>query len=157
MNLKFLQLYEKEMSEQQSTSAVDNSSKEKEGKNVSNEEQLIDPFIDFECHICRMKEKSLFGELKVSDGSYDSPVYYMRDPFKPPSRERLKKPCLDDFLVLGASCSACSQPVCMSDGCSLFFGANFCAPCVSRERRRFPPQLIRGIISKFEVKQHENK
>ncbi|PIC45832.1 hypothetical protein B9Z55_005723 [Caenorhabditis nigoni] len=120
---------------------------------VTNEEQMIDPFIDFECHVCQMKERTLFGELKVIDGSYDSPVYFMRDPFKPPSRDRVKKPCLDDFLVLGSPCSACSQPVCMSDACSLYFGATFCAPCVSRERRRFPPQLIRGIITKYEAKQ----
>lgn len=146
------------MSEQQATSSAntDNNEKSKD-ETVTNEEQIIDPFIDFECHVCKMKERSLFGELKVSDGSYDSPVYFMRDPFKPPSRDRVKKPCLDDFLVLGASCSACSQPVCMSDGCSLFFGSNFCAPCVSRERRHFPPQLIRGIITKYEAKEQKPK
>ncbi|CAL2032945.1 unnamed protein product [Caenorhabditis brenneri] len=140
------------MSDQEpSTSSTDANEKPPETL-VPNEEQMIDPFIDFECHICKMKERSLFGELKVSDGKYDYPVYFMRDPFKPPSRDKIKKPCLDDFLVLGAPCSACSQPVCMSDGCSLFFGENFCAPCVSRERRRFPPQLIRGIITKYEAK-----
>lgn len=120
---------------------------------ITNDEQLIDPFIDFECHVCRMKERTLFGELNVVDGSFDSPVYFMRDPFKPPSRDKAKKPCIDDFLVLGAPCSACNQPVCMSDTCSLFFGTNFCAPCVSRERRRFPPQLTRGILTKNDAKQ----
>uniref|UniRef100_A0A1I7UFT1 Cysteine-rich DPF motif domain-containing protein 1 n=1 Tax=Caenorhabditis tropicalis TaxID=1561998 RepID=A0A1I7UFT1_9PELO len=139
--------------EQPSTSSSKDSITEKSSEKPG-DEQMIDPFIDFECHICKMKEKCLFGELKVADGSYDSPVYFMRDPFKPPSRDRIKKPFLDEFLILGAPCSVCSQPVCMSDGCSLFFGANFCAPCVSRERRRFPSQLIRGIITKSEAKQH---
>ncbi|CAI2337972.1 unnamed protein product [Caenorhabditis sp. 36 PRJEB53466] len=126
---------------------------------ATNEEQLIDPFIDFECHVCHLTEKCRFGDLNVVDGRYESPVYFMRDPFKPPSRDRAKKPCLDDFLVLGAPCSSCNQPVCMSDSCSFFFGVNFCAPCVSRERRRFPPQLIRGIITKHEgsKKEKENK
>lgn len=37
---------------------------------VTSEEQpqLIDPFIDFECHVCHLKERTLFGELKVIDG-----------------------------------------------------------------------------------------
>ncbi|CAI5441214.1 unnamed protein product [Caenorhabditis angaria] len=30
--------------------------------------QMIDPFIDFECDICHMKEKCLFGDLNISDG-----------------------------------------------------------------------------------------
>lgn len=137
------------MSEQQPSTSTQKPTEE----SVTNIEQLIDPFIDFECHVCQMKERTLFGELKVIDGSFDSPVYFIRDPFKPPSRDRVKKPCLDDFLVLGAPCSACSQPVCMSDACSLFFGTNFCAACVSRERRRFPPQLIRGILAKNGAKQ----
>lgn len=37
---------------------------------VTNEEQLIDPFIEFECHVCQMTEKCLFGELNVVDGKY---------------------------------------------------------------------------------------
>lgn len=141
--------------QERSTSSTETGLEKTPAENpVTNEEQMIDPFIDFECHVCKMRERTLFGELKVADGRYDSAVYFTRDPFKPPSRDKIKKPCLDDFLVLGAPCSACSQPVCMSEGCSLFFGSNFCAPCVSRERRRFPPQLIRGIITKYEATTH---
>ncbi|CAI5441215.1 unnamed protein product [Caenorhabditis angaria] len=82
---------------------------------------------------------------------YNSSVYFIRDPFVPPARVKTKKPVHDDFLVLGAPCSLCNRAVCFDKGCSVFFGSNFCALCVARERRRFPDQVLemlsKGVAS----------
>ncbi|WKY07190.1 hypothetical protein Q1695_006982 [Nippostrongylus brasiliensis] len=105
----------------------------------------LEPFIQFNCGICKMSEKCFFGDLKASDGYYPAPVFYMRDPFVPPRRVKGRKPLLSDFLVLGSSCSLCNQSVCLDKACSLFFGSLFCTNCIVRERRRFPEVVLQMV------------
>uniref|UniRef100_A0A0K0DHW0 Cysteine-rich DPF motif domain-containing protein 1 n=1 Tax=Angiostrongylus cantonensis TaxID=6313 RepID=A0A0K0DHW0_ANGCA len=73
----------------------------------------LEPYIQFQCSVCFLNEKCLFGDLKASDGFYPTPVFYMRDPFEPPRRVKGRKPLLSDFLVIGSSCSLCNQSVCL--------------------------------------------
>uniref|UniRef100_A0A1I7XRD8 Cysteine-rich DPF motif domain-containing protein 1 n=1 Tax=Heterorhabditis bacteriophora TaxID=37862 RepID=A0A1I7XRD8_HETBA len=111
--------------------------------NISKEDMRnLDPFISFECCICKLNEKCLFGELKASDGYYASPMFFIRDPFAPPTRIRTRKPILSDFLVMGSCCSICSRSVCIDKACCIYFGAFFCADCIVRERRRFPEKVL---------------
>ncbi|KAE9417487.1 hypothetical protein Angca_005998, partial [Angiostrongylus cantonensis] len=102
----------------------------------------LEPYIQFQCSVCFLNEKCLFGNLKASDGFYPTPVFYMRDPFEPPRRVKGRKPLLSDFLVIGSSCSLCNQSVCLDKACSMYFGATFCTTCVIRERRRFPEKVL---------------
>ncbi|KAK6750814.1 hypothetical protein RB195_002653 [Necator americanus] len=120
----------------------------KEGNENPNREEDVtnlEPFVQFQCAICRMNEKCFFGDLKKSDGFYPSTVFYMRDPFVPPQRVKGRKPLLSDFLVLGSLCSLCNQSVCLDKTCSIYFGALFCTTCITRERRRFPEMLLQMV------------
>ncbi|KJH52248.1 hypothetical protein DICVIV_01576 [Dictyocaulus viviparus] len=105
----------------------------------------IEPYIQFQCSICYLNEKCIFGELKASDGFYPSAVFYMRDPFEPPQRIKGRKPILSDFLVIGSFCSLCNQSVCLDKTCSIYFGALFCTTCITRERRRFPDKVLQMV------------
>ncbi|VDM81980.1 unnamed protein product [Strongylus vulgaris] len=124
---------------------------EDSSRKIDQEEDVsrLEPFVHFQCSICKLTEKCFFGDLKASDGFYPSPVFYMRDPFVPPLRVKGRKPVLSDFLVLGSSCSLCNQSVCLDKTCSLYFGALFCTTCITRERRRFPEILLQVIFCTF--------
>ncbi|KAK6023231.1 hypothetical protein OSTOST_11044, partial [Ostertagia ostertagi] len=85
----------------ESTSGLPSVEKAEQGnEDISN----LEPFVQFHCSICNLTEKCFFGDLKASDGL---------DPFVPPRRVKGRKPLLSDFLVLGSSCSLCSQSVCL--------------------------------------------
>ncbi|VDP54956.1 unnamed protein product [Heligmosomoides polygyrus] len=121
------------------TESVEQSQKaEQQSEDLSN----VEPFVQFNCSICGLSEKCFFGDLKALDGFYPSPVFYMRDPFLPPRRVKGRKLQLSDFLVLGSSCSLCSQSVCLDKACSVYFGTLFCTTCIIRERRRFPETVL---------------
>ncbi|CAD6199843.1 unnamed protein product [Caenorhabditis auriculariae] len=137
------------MNQEPSTSA-ENPETQGEKKEEDQDLRLVDPFVDFECDICHMKEKSLFGDLKGSDGFYPAPVFFMRDPFAPPVRVKTRKPMLADFMVIGSTCSLCDRVICFDKACSTFFGSYFCASCIVRERRRFPDKVLE-MLSKAQA------
>ncbi|KAJ1348107.1 hypothetical protein KIN20_003338 [Parelaphostrongylus tenuis] len=119
--------------------------------------EKLDPYLQFQCSICFLNEKCLFGDLKASDGFYPTPVFYMRDPFEPPQRVKGRKPLLSDFLVIGSSCSLCHQSVCLDKACSIYFGAVFCTTCVTRERRRFPDKVLQVVTKAQSIAGKPNK
>ncbi|PAV85784.1 hypothetical protein WR25_25092 [Diploscapter pachys] len=125
---------------------VGEGSKEAETGEETEDVTQLNPFIQFECGICGMKENTLHGNLQVSDGFFNCPVFFVRDPFIPYTRVRARKPCLADFLVLGGTCSMCERSVCIDKACSVYFGARFCAICVIRERRRFPEKVVEATL-----------
>ncbi|GMR48360.1 hypothetical protein PMAYCL1PPCAC_18555, partial [Pristionchus mayeri] len=118
------------------------SNEKKEGED---DDMKIDPWIPFDCSVCKLNAKCYYRELRCSDGYYSTPVYFMRDPFTAPPRVRGRKPVLNDYVVIGALCEICSQPSCLAKSCTLHFGAHFCSSCVLRERRRFPEKLVEGV------------
>ncbi|GMS96022.1 hypothetical protein PENTCL1PPCAC_18197 [Pristionchus entomophagus] len=114
-------------------------------KKDDDDDMKIDPWIPFDCSVCKLNAKCYYRELRCSDGFYSSPVFFMRDPFTAPPRVRGRKPVLNDYVVIGALCEICSQPTCLAKSCTLYFGAHFCSSCVGRERRRFPEKLVEGV------------
>ncbi|GMT25108.1 hypothetical protein PFISCL1PPCAC_16405, partial [Pristionchus fissidentatus] len=125
--------------------ATSDPSTSKEKEKEDDDDMSIDPWIPFDCTICKLNAKCYFRELRCSDGFYPSPVFFMRDPFTAPPRVRGRKPVLNDYVVIGAQCEICQLPVCLAKSCTLYFGAHFCSSCVMRERRRFPEKLVEGV------------
>nr|XP_022297187.1 cysteine-rich DPF motif domain-containing protein 1-like [Crassostrea virginica] len=65
-------------------------------------------------------------------------AYVMKDPF---TEER-------GFITLGSSCSICKSVVCLSQNCSLFYTKRFCVPCVKKNLKEFPAEIIEEMTRK---------
>jgi len=62
-------------------------------------------------------------------------VYIMRDPFTEERRA----------ILLGSHCTACTDLVCSSQECSLYYTRRFCLQCVSANQNEFPSQIVMEV------------
>lgn len=63
-------------------------------------------------------------------------VYYIRDPFE----ETSKIP-----MILGGNCSICSESVCISPKCSIFYTKRYCLSCLIENVHNFPEEIRKDI------------
>ena len=89
----------------------------------------------FECHQCKSKYKydnyNKYKDKKANLYMMED-VYYIKDPFEPVHNIP---------LILGGTCSVCSNVVCVNPKCSLFYTRRFCTECVQNEATNFPEEL----------------
>uniref|UniRef100_A0A915DQC8 Cysteine-rich DPF motif domain-containing protein 1 n=1 Tax=Ditylenchus dipsaci TaxID=166011 RepID=A0A915DQC8_9BILA len=98
-----------------------------------------DKTVPFKCSNCSFSVDCCYGPLSFDSSSYQEEVYYLRDPFEPPSITKLPKDySVDDFVVVGSNCFMCSQAVCIEEDCSLFYKHYYCLKCVNRRNTAFP-------------------
>ena len=70
-------------------------------------------------------------------------VYLLRDPFVAikDANDRTKI----SSLIIGATCSVCSLPVCVHADCSIFYTRRFCLKCLAKYRDEFPREILDEI------------
>lgn len=119
-----------------------------EGKCSSKEElntkdkpfvRIEDPEIPFTCSSCKMSETVQYkgthppfaNNIKLLESSY-----VMRDPFQPRGKW---KP--EAFIVMGADCCICEQPVCKDTTCSFFYAKSFCIKCAGENIQKLPKEV----------------
>ncbi|KAG2426515.1 hypothetical protein HXX76_011742 [Chlamydomonas incerta] len=52
-------------------------------------------------------------------------------------------------LLLGSPCSLCQRPVCVAEGCSLFYAKRFCVHCARANAAAFPPAVHKAAPAIF--------
>jgi hypothetical protein len=73
-------------------------------------------------------------------------VYLLRDPFVA-IKDKEDQTKLSS-LIIGATCSVCSCPVCVHADCSLFYTRRFCLKCLAKYRDEFPREILDEIGAK---------
>lgn len=97
----------------------------------------------FQCSQCTLKENyHYFGRQLPFNNKvkFKESCYVLKDPFTLPSKNQ--------FLILGSNCSICSNAVCHSSECSIFFTKRFCNNCVRNNLDGFPTQISTKILKK---------
>ncbi|XP_058057998.1 cysteine-rich DPF motif domain-containing protein 1 [Anopheles bellator] len=109
--------------------------------------------IAFRCGLCDLSEQCDYhGRRPPFAGKLielAEECYVMRDPFAPPPHAVPDKPPCEYFLVLGADCHLCRQPVCKAPDCSFFYGATFCRRCCHERIQDFPLEVRSKIKKQF--------
>ncbi|VDK71680.1 unnamed protein product [Litomosoides sigmodontis] len=134
--------------------------------------------VKFTCVLCGLSENCRYGLVEVVGLThtyrYKDEMYYMLDPFrnrsnvderrlartKANTRNKIsgsKVKSIFDVVVLGAICSICGQPVCISEDCSVFYTKTFCIVCVTREKTHFPKSFIEQIDATRKQRKAEGK
>ena len=106
-------------------------------------EDIVEKKIQFECRVCGLCEMCQYYGTSppfVRKGlEFSEPCYVMLDPFSPYNPKKA-----NNFLVLGADCSACSATVCVD--CSIFFTKTFCVECAQFNINEFPLDVQNRIV-----------
>ena len=106
-------------------------------------EDIVEKKIQFECRVsglCEMCQYYGTSPPFVRKGlEFSEPCYVMLDPFSPYNPKKA-----NNFLVLGADCSACSATVCVD--CSIFFTKTFCVECAQFNINEFPLDVQNRIV-----------
>ena len=93
----------------------------------------------FLCEICDLRETyTYYGQRPPFHRgvTYQEDCYFMRDPFQNQATSS---------LLLGSTCTACSQVVCQAASCSLYYTARFCVPCAKANLKDFPREMQQRI------------
>jgi hypothetical protein len=75
-------------------------------------------------------------------------VYLLRDPFVAIKDKDKEDQTKLSSLIIGATCSVCSCPVCVHADCSLFYTRRFCLKCLAKYRDEFPREILDEIGAK---------
>lgn len=75
-------------------------------------------------------------------------VYLLRDPFVSIKENDKEDPKKIPSVIIGATCSVCSSPICLQTDCSIFYTRRFCLRCVARYREEFPREILDEIGEK---------
>ncbi|XP_048743486.2 cysteine-rich DPF motif domain-containing protein 1-like isoform X1 [Ostrea edulis] len=103
--------------------------------NIEKEENSEKPKEIFVCQNCRFSVPyDYFGRRPPFSKSFVlmEEAFVMKDPFSADG----------GMITLGSNCSSCGAIVCLSQDCSLFYTKRFCLPCVKRNLRDFPSEII---------------
>jgi hypothetical protein len=72
-------------------------------------------------------------------------VYLLRDPFVSiKDKDKVDQTKLSS-VIIGATCSVCSCPICVHSDCSLFYTRRFCLKCIAKYRDEFPREILDEI------------
>ncbi|KAJ0173739.1 hypothetical protein K1T71_010888 [Dendrolimus kikuchii] len=115
--------------------------KEELGDVKKTEDEPIQISYNFRCALCNVNEKVHYkGTTPPFSRNIvlKYPSYIMKDPFSPPGK--------GEILVLGADCSVCDRPVCVSKHCSLFFVKTFCLDCAKTSIHTFPIEIKNKVV-----------
>jgi len=113
-----------------------------EEKSVEDGKQKTQEYLEksvlFCCAVCALEEKCHYLGSKPKFVKnlvqFKEEAYLMIDPFSP-CEPRMAK----NFLLLGADCSKCAQPVCLD--CSIFYIRRFCVTCANFYCEEFPEEV----------------
>lgn len=75
-------------------------------------------------------------------------VYLLRDPFVAVKDQDKGDQSKVPSVIIGATCSVCSRPVCMHADCSVFYTRRFCLPCLARYQDEFPREILDEVGAK---------
>ncbi len=130
------------------------------------EENVVEPKV-FQCSLCPfyaaydrydskyLDESSLPSTTTTTAKNKKEPaikidlleqVYLLRDPFVA-IKDKEDQTKLSS-LIIGATCSVCSCPVCVHADCSLFYTRRFCLKCLAKYRDEFPREILDEIGAK---------
>ena len=144
------------------------------------EESVIEPKV-FQCSLCPfyaaydrydskyLDESSVPPATTTSKNKKDEvpaitvdlleQVYLLRDPFVAIKDKDKEDRTKLSSLIIGATCSVCSLPVCVHADCSVFYTRRFCLKCVAKYREEFPREILDEIgakrLDKFIVDDYE--
>ena len=106
-------------------------------------EDIVEKKIQFQCSVCGLCEMCQYygtcPPFVKKSLEFKEPCYVMLDPFSPYNPKKA-----NNFLVLGADCSACSATVCVD--CSIFFTKTFCVECAQFNINEFPLDVQNRIV-----------
>jgi len=112
-------------------------------------EDVVEKKVQFECGLCSLCELCQYygtsPPFAARGLQFTEPCYVMLDPFSPYNPKKS-----NNFLVLGADCSACSVTVCVD--CSIFFTKTFCVQCAQFNINEFPADVQSRIVKIAEGK-----
>jgi hypothetical protein len=132
------------------------------------EENVVEPKV-FQCSLCPfyaaydrydskyLDESSLPSTTTTTTKNKKEPaitidlleqVYLLRDPFVAIKDKDKEDQTKLSSLIIGATCSVCSCPVCVHADCSLFYTRRFCLKCLAKYRDEFPREILDEIGAK---------